>query len=339
MVPGTSIAKTPYVIEELLARGGMGEVYRALDQRTGLPVALKLVRATRRQLHEAFQREARLLAALAHPALPRWLDQFQTEHGLWLVMEFVPGDDLATLLLTQGGPFPVPTVLTWARELLDVLIYLHRQTPPVIHRDLKPANLKLAANGALMLLDFGLAKGGQDQTTLHASLPGYTLAYAPLEQIRGEGTGPQSDLYALGATLYDLLTGGRPPDALQRVAALLEGQPDPLRFASELNPALPPGLASLLHQALALRPEDRPPDAATMRAALDDPALVQRAPLAELALTPVPNNLPVPPTPLLGRSTELAALRALLMRPEVRLVTLTGMGGIGKSRLALEALA
>ena len=128
--------------------------------------------------------------------------------------------------------------MTWADQLLDALDYLHTQDPQIVHRDIKPQNLKLTSRGQIILLDFGLAKGQAGEisrVTTAASIFGYTPNYAPLEQIQGLGTDTRSDLYSLGATLYHLMTGVKPPDALTRAAALVNGQPDPLLKPSEAN--------------------------------------------------------------------------------------------------------
>src|SRR5678815_2827340 len=156
-------------------------------------------------------------------------------------MQFIPGDDLSEMMARKRGPFPANQVLTWADQLLDALDYLHTQDPQIIHRDIKPQNLKLTSRGQIILLDFGLAKGqggGVSVVTTSASIFGYTPNYAPLEQIQGLGTDARSDIYALSATLYHLMTGVKPPDALSRAAALVNGQPDPLQPASVANPAM-----------------------------------------------------------------------------------------------------
>src|SRR6201999_954388 len=132
-------------------------------------------------------------------------------------MQFIPGDDLSQMIARKQGPFPPDQVLLWGDQLLDALDYLHTQDPQVIHRDIKPQNLKLTARGQIILLDFGLAKGTPLQVSRvssSGSIFGYTPSYAPLEQIHGTGTDERSDLYSLAATLYALLTGGPPPDAL-----------------------------------------------------------------------------------------------------------------------------
>jgi serine/threonine protein kinase len=186
-------------------------------------------------------------------------------------MQFISGSDLAEIIAQQPGPFPRNQVIAWADQLLDALIYLHTRDRQIIHRDIKPHNLKVTANGQIALLDFGLAK---TQTTdlsgnnSSNSIFGYTRRYSPIEQIQDQGTTPQSDIYALGATLYHLLTGVKPPDALGRAAALANSKPDPLIPAHEVHRAVGPEIAAILCRALALNAEDRYPTANEFRGAL-----------------------------------------------------------------------
>jgi eukaryotic-like serine/threonine-protein kinase len=269
LTPGT-ILQGRYRVERQLARGGMGTVYEARDERLDAVVALKETSFEDEDLRRAFEREARLLARLEHPALPRVSDHFTEDAGQFLVMQFVGGPDIEEMRRHRdGGSFPPAQVLGWADQLLDALEYLHTQQPPVIHRDIKPQNLKLGARGQIILLDFGLAKGYSTQTTpLAASVVGYTPAYAPLEQIQGAGTDERSDLYSLAATLYHLMTGATPPNALARADAVLNGQPDPLRPANELVADVSPEVAAVLRQSMALRRDQRLSSAAAMRRAL-----------------------------------------------------------------------
>jgi serine/threonine protein kinase len=273
MLEPNTLLQNRYLIGRHIGQGGMGAVYEARDQRLGNTVALKQTLDAGEQFSRAFEREARLLASLRHPALPRVIDHFVDGGGQFLVMEFVPGDDLAAMLKRRSGPFPLDQALGWADQLLDALDYMHTQQPPVIHRDIKPQNLKLTARGEIILLDFGLAKGmsaGQSQAVTTGSIFGYTPQYAPLEQIQGAGTDPRSDLYSLAATLYHLLTGWPPANALTRASAVIARQPDPLRPAHEIAPELPPAVGAALMQALALDPEERPASAAVLRAMLHD---------------------------------------------------------------------
>src|SRR6185369_10960458 len=156
-------------------------------------------------------------------------------------------------------------------QLLDALDYLHTQDPQIIHRDIKPQNLKLTGRGQIILLDFGLAKGqtgGVSVVTTSASIFGYTPNYAPLEQIQGLGTDARSDIYALSATLYHLMTGVKPPDALSRAAALVNGQPDPLVPANEISAAIGPEIAGVLARAMSQNRDQRYPTASAMCDAL-----------------------------------------------------------------------
>jgi eukaryotic-like serine/threonine-protein kinase len=275
MQTGT-ILQNRYEVVRLIARGGMGAVYEAVDQRLGNRVALKETLVTDPQLRQAFEREARLLAGLNHPVLPGVKDHFTEDGGQFLVMDFIPGKDLAGMLEQRAAPFSVDEVLAWAADLLDALDYLHSRQPPIIHRDIKPQNLKLNQRGRIVLLDFGLAKGAQpslDQTGIStgqaASIFGYTPQYAPIEQIRGSGTAPTSDLYSLAATLFQLLSNQPPPDALTRASATISGQPDPLPDLSQINPQVSPVLNQVLQQAMAQNAQQRFAGAPEMLAALE----------------------------------------------------------------------
>lgn len=270
LAPGT-LLQNRYSIARLIAEGGMGAVYLARDQRLDNMVALKETLFTDERMSKAFEREARLLARLRHPALPRVSDHFIDESGQFLVMEYIPGDDLAQILKRQAEPLSCDEVIRWADQLLDALEYLHTQDPPIVHRDIKPQNLKVTERGQIILLDFGLAKGmplQMTRVTSSGSIYGYTPNYAPMEQIQGLGTDPRSDLYSLGATLYHLVTGRTPTDALTRAAAVVEGQSDPLRAASELNGQVSSAVASVVQKALALSRNQRHVSAAEMRSAM-----------------------------------------------------------------------
>jgi serine/threonine protein kinase len=273
-----------YRIVRQLGQGGMGAVYEAVDERLDTIVALKETFFADEKLRKQFEREARLLARLHHQALPRVSDHFNEGEGQFLVMQYVAGEDLAAMLAQHNGPFPEEEILRWADQLCDALDYLHTQDPQIIHRDIKPQNLKLTARGQIVLLDFGLAKGSvgaMTAVTTSASIYGYTPNYAPLEQIQGQGTDPRSDIYALGATLFHLLTNLKPPDALSRAAAMVNGQADPLPLANQVRPDVSAGTAHVLAKSLAQRRDDRFVNATAMREALrlgDADATVANAP-------------------------------------------------------------
>lgn len=238
----------------------MGAVYEAVDERLDTIVALKETLFTDEKLRKQFEREARLLARLHHQALPRVSDHFNEGEGQFLVMQYIAGDDLAEMLTQRNAPFPQDEVLRWADQLCDALDYLHTQEPQIIHRDIKPQNLKLTARGQIVLLDFGLAKGSAGQltaVTTSASIFGYTPNYAPLEQVQGMGTDARSDIYALAATLFHLLTNVKPPDALSRAAAVVNGESDPLPPASTVCPEVTSAVSNVLTLGMSLKRDDR----------------------------------------------------------------------------------
>ncbi len=267
--PGT-LLQNRYRVAEPIGKGGMGEVYVATDERFQNKVAIKRTFFDDEEMSRAFRREARLLNHLRHAALPKVSDHFGEDGGQFLVMEFIEGFDLAELMKQRKVPFPLTEVLRWADELLDALEYLHAQEPPVVHRDIKPPNIKLTTHGKIVLLDFGLAKGAPAQTASApaSSVHGFSHNFAPLEQMEGSGTSPRSDLYSLAATLYFLLTGVRPPDAVARAVAGIKEQPDPLRPAHLVQPQVPAAVGQILQRAMAQNPALRHASARELRGAL-----------------------------------------------------------------------
>ncbi|HKP70094.1 MAG TPA: serine/threonine-protein kinase [Pyrinomonadaceae bacterium] len=263
-----------YLVVHLIGKGGMGEVYLAVDQRLGSAVALKRTYfAGDEMLGNAFEREARTLARMRHPVLPKVSDHFSEGEEQYLVMEHIAGDDLAKRLEAAAKPFPVSWVMFWADQLLDALSYLHSHEPPIIHRDIKPQNLKLTDENHIILLDFGLSKTTTGQTHISntgstGSVVGYTPHYAPMEQIRGIGTNPKSDLYSLSATLYQLMTNTVPADALTRADAMLNGLADPIEPPHNINPEIPVAVSEVTLKAMEVSQEKRFSNAREMQKAL-----------------------------------------------------------------------
>ena len=240
-------------------------------------------------------------------------------------MQFIPGDDLSEMMNRKRAPFPANQVLTWADQLLDALDYLHTQDPQIVHRDIKPQNLKLTSRGQIILLDFGLAKGQAGEisrVTTTASIFGYTPNYAPLEQIQALGTDTRSDLYSLGATLYHLMTGVKPPDALTRAAALVNGQPDPLLKPSEANASIAPEVDHVLMKAMAQNREQRYATAADMRNAFhgaDQASTVVDRGEAQTVLFPPPPTTVTAPTQTVARQQTVASTgETTVVRPGKR---------------------
>jgi hypothetical protein len=237
-------------------------------------------------------------------------------------MQFIPGDDLSEMMNRKRGPFPADQVLTWADQLLDALDYLHTQEPQIVHRDIKPQNLKLTPRGQIILLDFGLAKGQAgdvSRVTTAASIFGYTPNYAPLEQIQGLGTDARSDLYSLGATLYHLMTGVKPPDALTRAAALVNGQPDPLQLASVANAAVSPDIDTFLAKAMAQNRDQRYASAADMRRDLHSAnriaTVVERGEAQTMLFPPAAASTVAVPTETVAPRRTVAAGETTVVRP------------------------
>lgn len=273
IAPNTLI-QNRYLIVHLIGKGGMGEVYLAVDQRLGSAIALKRTFFSDDVLlGNAFEREARTLARLRHPVLPKVSDHFTDDGTQYLVMEHISGEDMSKRLEAATKPFPLSWVLFWADQLLDALTYLHTHEPPIIHRDIKPQNLKLTDENHIVLLDFGLSKNSTGETratTSGSSIVGYTPHYAPMEQIRGTGTDARSDVYSLSATIYQILTGSVPPDALTRADSLINGLPDPITPINQINPEVSRGVSDVVVKGMAISQEKRYKTAREMQKALRD---------------------------------------------------------------------
>lgn len=267
--PGT-VLRGRYRITGLIGQGGMGAVYVADDLRLeGRKTAIKEVRAElmgpadevlREQARTQFYREASILARLDHPNLPKVSDYFSQNGCDYLVMDFVPGHDLLQIVeeARAGGRFlDEDQVLRWVGQLVEALRYLHSQQPPIVHRDIKPSNIKLTPEGRIKLVDFGLVKVmvSDDARTLTVLQGRGTVAYTPIEQYGGDTghTDVRSDIYALGATLYHLLTGRPPADAKQRFLT-----PDALIPPRQLNPSISPHVERAILWAMEMHPENRP---------------------------------------------------------------------------------
>ncbi|MCA9917879.1 MAG: serine/threonine protein kinase [Anaerolineales bacterium] len=260
-----AILRERYKLTNIVGQGGMGSVYRAEDLRLpGRLCAIKEVQPDpaadetyRQQAQSQFLQEASILAQLDHPSLPKVSDFF-TENGRdYLVMDFVTGKDLRQLLKDNEGPLPEEKILSWAEQIFDALAYLHRQTPPVLHRDIKPANIKLTLDNRIKLVDFGLVKllATDDERTITVVQGRGTALYTPLEQYGGDGshTDVRSDIYALGATLYHLLTDYPPPDAKARFL-----NPASLPPPERLNDDVSPHVSEAIQWAMEMHPDERP---------------------------------------------------------------------------------
>ena len=313
MIESGTLLQDRFLIEEQIGVGGMGAVYRAVDQKFGTSVAVKETFYSDRNLAEAFEREARLLNGLHHPLFPHVSDHFVEGNGHFLVMEYIEGEDVSALL-KRGERSPLGTVMRWTLDLLDGLDYLHSQDPPIIHRDVKPSNLKLTPRGNLLLLDFGMAKETSGDTQGMQSVFGYSRRYSPLEQIEGTGTDVRSDIFSLGATVYHLLTGAPPVDVLARASAIVAGKSDPLKLASEIDSNVPELIAALIHSALALNPAKRFVSARAMWNSVEEALRAGEPPESAVSATPI--------TPAIIRQEEtFPALEAFEEDPDLNPLT------------------
>jgi len=266
MLEQNDILQDRYRIVQVLGGGGMGQVYLAHDTRlANKPCAVKELvpdpHATpdeEKRNAAQFHQEAAVLAHLSHPNLPNVSDYFDERGCFYLVMDYIKGETPEQQLLRSPKGLPQENVVEWAIQLCDVLEYLHSQTPPVIFRDMKPANVMLTPEGEVKLIDFGVARLF-DPTKRTDTLKMGTAGYAPPEQYAGQGqTTPRSDIYALGATLHELLTGENPTV-----------HPFVFTPPRKLNSAISPSLSDAVMRAVRLDPTDRFPSAKAMRGALE----------------------------------------------------------------------
>ncbi len=231
------ILKNRYRIDTLMGQGGMGAVYRAYDTTLNITVAIKENLDTSPQAQKQFEREAHMLAGLFHPNLPRVTDYFFVPgQGEYLVMDFVEGEDLQAML-NRLNVLPETQVLTWIGQVCDALTYLHRKSPPIIHRDIKPANIKIRADGQAMLVDFGIAKIYDQKLATTMGAKAVTPGYSPPEQYGGNTTDARADIYALGATLYTMLTGQIMPESVQRMVGQAVVSP-PRKLNQKISPGV-----------------------------------------------------------------------------------------------------
>jgi len=251
--PPLMVLQGRYELRRRLGAGGMGSVYLATDRR--LSTALWAVKEMsdaaitspidRQQAQMAFRQEAELLVKLNHPALPRVTDHFEENGRHYLVMEFVPGENLRDYVNRVGLPRPLHEVLRWTTQICGVLAYLHAQQPPIIFRDLKPTNVMITPEGTIKLVDFGIArlfKPGKERDTQAFGTPGYS---APEQYGRGQ-TDARSDIYSLGVLMHHLLTGHDPSTTPFRLPPV-----------NQLNPSVPPYIAAAIARATDNEPSRR----------------------------------------------------------------------------------
>ena len=297
-----------YRIVVPLAIGAYGATYRAWDATDRRDVAIKEYLDASVEIQKRFRAEARRLAALSHPQLPQVLDHFALDNGQYLVSSYVDGVDLQTLL-DRYGPLPTDLIAPWLQAATAPLAYLHGQNR--LHLNIKPANLRLTPAGELFLVDSGLPGLG-----VRPHAPGYG---APEQQAQG-AVGPTADVYSLGATLYSLLTGKLPPNALSRETGLSDLTP-----AREVNPNVEPYLSLVAGRAMSLRPDTRYDTAADFARALERPAgrpAPVVSPLRRAGSDPTPAANAAPPPRVVPRSRRRMEPRSIFGLAALVLVVL-----------------
>jgi serine/threonine protein kinase len=256
--PGGLLARG-YRIVQKIGEGNMGCVYEAVQMSLDRRCALKQTFYYDQTEQSWFRNEAVLLSRLNHPCLPQVHDYFEESGSYFLVMDLISGPSLRTKL-REAGAIPSTQVLKWAKDVLGALVYMHQAG--IIHRDIKPDNIRIDGDKAF-LVDFGLAKEMSSGTVV----PGHTPDYSAPEQIDGKSNA-QTDIYSLGATLYNLLTGERPARASDRRNALINKQTDPLRGVEEYNRKVPKWLSAVINKAMAFEPSNRFESAQSMLGAI-----------------------------------------------------------------------
>ncbi|MCC6802766.1 MAG: protein kinase [Anaerolineae bacterium] len=335
----------------------MGDVFRGVDNQTRTPVAIKLLKPelATQDMVQRFMREGETLRQLNHPNIVKLLDAVN-DHGMYyLIMELVEGGSLDDIL-KRTPVLPVNEVLNIALDLADALTRAHRLN--IIHRDIKPANVLLAKDGMLRLTDFGIARVIGSSITEVGSVLG-TVAYIAPEVLQGQPADARSDIWSMGLMLFEMLIGEHPFKSYQQSGGLLYAIINAtLPDLETLRPDVPDALVDVINRMLAKDPAERIPRMRLVGAELeailnndrDTAAFATEATQLVVKIAPgsrfetphatpssaIRHNLPLQTTPFVGREAELSELENILRDQSVRLLTIVGPGGMGKTRLSLE---
>lgn len=310
-----AVLQERYQIVKVIGRGGMGAVYLALDLRLNKRYVAVKEMSTRaissgniQDAVEAFKKEAAILSNLKHPFLPAISDFFSEGESKWyLVMDYIDGENLATVL-KKNGKIPQDKVMTWARELGNILDYLHGQKPPIIFRDLKPSNIMLTNDGKLKLIDFGIARHFKPEVAVDTTIYG-SSGFAPPEQYGQKQTDIRSDIYSLAATLHYLLTG-------------IDPSANPFKFEppSKMVPVYPE-LEAAIMKSLSFEPEQRPASIKEFLSILDRRPTIEGAPTlpaGNRAIPPSPQPDQMPTVANFNQTTKLAGNNSPASKPKKR---------------------
>ncbi|MEQ8676620.1 MAG: protein kinase [Aggregatilineales bacterium] len=344
-----------YEIKEQIGAGGMGTVFRAIDQQSGKNVALKLLKseavAHDSSILTRFEREAEALRELNHPNIVKVFETVQDGDSHYIVMEYVAGGALNSVIKNEGK-LPVEQVLKLAIELADALTRAHYLK--IIHRDIKPANVLIADDNTPRLTDFGVAYMGKKERITQIDVSVGTPDYMSPESLKGESADSRSDIWSFGVMLFELLTHRHPfsGDSIGQLITAILSEPTP--DLEDLRPDAPVELVDLIYRMLEKDPNARIPSIRLVGAELEIimqgglastssiyPARIRESNDRFVTPTPTPNkikhNLPAQTTPFVGREDELAQIEHLMNNPNIRLLTIIGPGGMGKTRLSLAA--
>jgi serine/threonine protein kinase/tetratricopeptide (TPR) repeat protein len=338
-----SLLNERYRLEDEIGRGGMGIVYRGWDMLLQRDVAIKLL--SRESFGsggaERLINEARVIARLDHPNIVTLYDAGKVEGDPFIVMQFVKGE-------TLSGYYPgsIDDSISIAMQICSALSHAHLNG--VIHRDLKPENVFLLPSEEMeevgdahkiKIVDFGIAHSDLASLTIQGEISG-TVSYMAPEQALGQGTSPQTDLYALGVMLYELVTGDLPYVGDNPLSVISQHLNAPVEAPSRQNSGIPADLDDLIVCLMSKSPSDRPASAQeveqVLRTQLRSENDIDRVEKFTRSRHIVRHNLPVQLTSFIGRGQEIAEIKQLIDKEECRLITLVGPGGVGKSRLALE---
>jgi serine/threonine-protein kinase len=308
--PGDLLNNRYRVIKQL-GQGGFGAVYEVEDQNSKSRCALKENLDLWDEARRQFKREAMMLATLRHPSLPRVTDYFSiSPDSQYMVMNFVEGYDLETVIERVNKPLDEKKVLTWIDQICDALSYLHSQNPPIIHRDVKPGNIKITPSGVAMLVDFGIAKIFKPDIRTTLGARGVSPGYSPVEQYGHGTTDERADIYAVGATLYTLLTARKPPESIARVTG------ETLQPMHELNPTLSQHVELAIVRAMEILAADRYSSIAEFREALKAPPV-----RVKKTASPVAQQAGQAPALRMERSTRPLSTQASPKYPNPDLIT------------------
>jgi eukaryotic-like serine/threonine-protein kinase len=298
-----------YQILDELGSGGMGRVWRVRNVITDRIEAMKVLLpdlAGRQELAARFQREIKLMASLNHPNIAALRTAFTADNQLYMVMEYVEGVTLADKL--EKGPIPVNDAVNYISQVLSAVGYAHQQH--IIHRDIKPANMMLTPQGVIKLMDFGIARAGEERSLTMTGTTMGSLSYMSPEQVKGEATDARSDLYSVGVSLYEFVTGQRPFTASSDYSIMAAHVKEAPKPPVELHPGLPATLNEIILMAIAKDPGLRFQTAEAFRNALSS-VPVTAVTTATLEATTVDSmqalpSLPKPPSPV---SSPVAVLK------------------------------